>query len=216
MKILSQSAVTLIELIMATVVISIILLGITSSQVIFQKNSNYFGNSYFLSAVTDAMLNHILTSASMAIGSAAANDKGILIGGEADNTLPATTFCIHQDVPETPGSGVDYPGTVNGDLFTTPNDRWLCYTLYTPFVGNLVYCDWPYNSSLPNRGATTCVAGTVLGTVKSVTPSFGSQQALFSVTITNCMDTSQPSTCGTSSNLSVTKTGSVSPSAYSL
>ncbi|MBI3602502.1 MAG: hypothetical protein HY209_06385 [Candidatus Omnitrophica bacterium] len=208
MKILSHLALSLMELIVASVVVIIILLGIASSQLIFQRNSNYFGSNYFVSAMTDNMLNHILTSASMAIGSGIANDKGILIG--LAETGDANTFCIHQDVQKTLGPGVDYPGTVNGDLFTTANHRWLCYTLDST-THQLTYCDRTYTS-----GAAKCPPGNgiVLGTALNVgPPSF--TNGLFSIAITNCMDPTQ-STCGTTSNPSVTKTGSVSPSAHSL
>ncbi len=226
----SKTAITLIELIFALMLLSIVLLGIFAISNVLSNNNQDYGQRYLVRSETQTTLNNILNAASLAVGSglciSAAGtsappcnspyvaDQGILTGLNVGGGYQ--TFCIHQN-----------PTSLLG------GDTWVCYTFVptSPTGPYIYYCNVPYNLNDPsgNRGAAgTCsspelVAGTAYSISNPSPPSFVANpltnQLQFTITIQNCLnDLNPPGTCspsGTSidpvNNPEVTVTGSVSP-----
>jgi prepilin-type N-terminal cleavage/methylation domain-containing protein len=208
-KIFSNTAFSLIELIVSLTLLSIVVLGIFSINTVLVSNNQDFGQRYLVRSETEITLNHILKNASLAVGSANPDDQGILHGSgvQADGNPgmnDANSFCIHQ------------AGGAGNNLIDNPSDIWLCYQL----TGNLInWCAETYTTGAINpRGASKCstsgslIAGqpiTFLGTAFSITnpaPSFDSTKG-FSITIQNCLD----NTAGTCSNTGTSTDPSTNP-----
>jgi len=124
MKIKSSiTAFSLLELIIATVLVSVVLMGIFAINNVLNNNSQDYGQRYLIKSATQTTLNHILNNASEAIGSGTNingyPDLGILIGGPCSpgtggnlgcsDPNNAYTFCIHQDIPPGATSAPYYP-----------------------------------------------------------------------------------------------------------
>ena len=113
---------TLIELIIASMLISLILFGVISTNTALNNTGHDSGQRASVTSQTQTTLNHILNNAAMAVGSSAPNNEGILIGennyGPSDLTGLGDTnsFCIHQS----PGANI---------LNNANEDLWLCYSL---------------------------------------------------------------------------------------
>ena len=211
-KILHNSAFTLIELILSTLLVTLILLGIFSISNVLNNNNQDYGQRYLVRSETQATLNHILNNAALAQGSANANDEGILLGatcpGAAANTLGCATdavnnpnsFCIHQ------------PGGAGNNLINNGADIWLCYT----WTNDQIYwCAETYSGpGADPRGASSCTyaaangktiawqgnATTYLGTEAGYVPLHlpiitAAVQLLFSISINNCLNDITPATC---------------------
>ncbi|MBF0490309.1 MAG: prepilin-type N-terminal cleavage/methylation domain-containing protein, partial [Candidatus Omnitrophica bacterium] len=90
---ISNKAVTLIEILVATAIASMVLFGALLSTTALQKSANDFGSNYVNRSESSAVLDHILRNAGLAMGSdmVPGSDKGVLIG--ADETGDANTFC---------------------------------------------------------------------------------------------------------------------------
>ena len=168
-----KSGVTLIELIVAVSLISIVLLGIYATSNVLSNNSQDYGQKYLVKSETQATLDNILQNASMAIGSNASNDQGIILGTVWGDP---NSFCIHQNPTGNVGA-----------------DNWQCYTWFPSPNYQINSCQPAYNIALLNRGAASCVLAnsTFVGTAFSISPpgtppSFNS--TIFSITIQNCLN----------------------------
>jgi len=204
-RIFSKTGITLVELIVATVLVAVVLLGIFSISMVLNNNNQGYGQRYVIKSSTQTTLNHIINNASLAVGSGLSNDKGILIG-TADGLADDNSFCIHQ-----------HPNNTSTD---TTGDTWACYSL---FNNQINYCTMPYNVGALARGAQSCTTGTnlttgptFLGTAYSISnyngnsspPSFyingtnsGGPPMVFTITIQNCLDdTSSTGTCSPTGN----------------
>ncbi len=204
----SQTAFTLIELIVSLMLVSVIVLGIFSINMVLSNNGQDYGQRYLVRSETQTTLNHILNDVSLAVGSAtyvgspSVLNQGILIGsqmGAANNN----SFCIHKQP--------------NG------SDTWVCYWLDTTPADStyqeIQYCNKTYNlnDAAGYRGAGgSCQVGTTqfLGTAYSITnlpagstltqsPYFVSSggQLLFSIVIENCLNDSAASCYNSNSAL---------------
>ena len=181
-RIFFKTAFSLLELIIASVLVVIVIMGIFAVNGVLSSNSQDYGQRYFVKSETQTTLNHILNNASMAIGSGinvpagvgtTVSDQGIVFGGDlVEGWNDQFSFCIHQDIPITqPLDGA----TVNSTPSTPPsytNSRWLCYTWFGPANPSTAcssilncssyqiwYCAMAYNSNtLSTRGAGSCTS----------------------------------------------------------
>jgi len=211
-KNLSKTAFTLIELIIATALVVIVLLGMFSINSVLSNNSQDYGQRYLVKSGTQITLNHILNNAGLAVGSANANDEGILIGGAANGPADPNTFCIHQ-------ASQSVQGAQNLIGFNT-GDIWVCYSWS---ANQINWCAERYNGSVGDpRGATSCTAAIAAGTVipnpttgsnqtflgsantgfANLPPTFTSDgvQLLFTITLQNCLNNSAASCNGNGAN----------------
>ncbi len=211
-KIVSKKGFSLLELIIASILVVIVVLGIFSVNYVLSNNNQDYGQRYFVKSETQTILNHIINNASLAIGSGTTinglPDRGILVGGTcpgsggdlgcSDPVNNPNTFCIHQDID--PAKGFDST-TVNAPPTTAPNynpSRWLCYT-WNAVTYQINYCAWPYNSSVtPGFGATNCSGAVAppalyLGTASNMPSIAFNPTAGFSITIQNCLNNAAPS-----------------------
>jgi hypothetical protein len=207
----SKTAVTLIELLVAIGLISTVLVGVFSINMVLNNNSQDYGQKYLVKSATQTTLNHILNNVSLAYGSANADDEAVLIGpGFGD----PNTFCIHQ-CGTTTNCGVS--GGSGQNLINSPNDIWLCYnwvkTITNPY--QIEWCAQAYSAGVDPRGASSCSTSstlipnpltgatiTFLGSAYSITNTAGTNlasspsfvlnggQLLFSINILNCLDNS--------------------------
>jgi prepilin-type N-terminal cleavage/methylation domain-containing protein len=212
-----DTAFTLIELIVAMALLSLILLGIFSIGSVLNTNHQDYGQKYLIKSETQTTLNHILNNASLAVGSATSDafgnqDLGILIGaGNPPGVGDANSFCIHQ--------------AANNNIINSAADIWLCYTIN---ANQIYWCTSTFTAaaSAPSfRGAAAPCTGastnyTFLGTAYSISnpsaPAFTAANG-FSITIQNCLNNSL-GTCsatGTSTdpanNPEIQLSGSVTP-----
>ena len=73
------TALTLIELIFATTLVSVVLVGLFSITSVLSTNSQDYGQKYLLASQTQATLNHILGNAALAVrDNFTSNDPGII------------------------------------------------------------------------------------------------------------------------------------------
>jgi len=195
-NIFSKTAITLIELIISTMLVSVVFFGLFSISSVLSNNTKDYAQRFLLNSQTQAVLTHILNNASLGVGSGITNDQGILIG--AGGVGDQYSFCIHQQP-----NGVD---------------TWLCYT-WKHNIGNkyqINYCNRVYNAAGANRGAGSCNAGTLLGTSYNNPAATATYvNGVFTVTLQNCL-TNSAGTCKATgisidpvNNPEVVKTGSV-------
>ncbi len=216
---MTASAFTLIELIVAMVLVSIVVMGIVSINVTLNNNGQDYGQRYLTKSQTQTTLNHILNNAGLAVGSANTNDEGILIGAQVGDP---NSFCIHQP------SGVG-----NNIINYAPGDIWLCYSWINTaaFPYQIEWCAQKYSPGNDPRGATSCPAmlnpnklkaATFLGgayTMTNPAPTFSSTNG-FSITLLNCFNNALPScvngvSTDQANNPSVSLSGTVYPSSVS-
>ena len=222
-RLFSKKALSLLELIIASVLVLIVIMGIFAINNVLSNNNQDYGQRYLVKSETQTTLNHILNNASEAVGSGTTSkissleDVGILIGSDMGDV---NSFCIHQDIAPPPYSGGT---TIDNALVNNPpsaapdytNSRWLCYTWYPSGATcpssnpnctyQILYCAMPYADQPPYRGASNCngsgadFAGPqYLGTAFSnpavtFSATAGGQMA-FSITIQNCL-TNAASSC---------------------
>ena len=171
-NIYNKKAITLVELIIATVLVSVVLLGIFAVNSVLSSNNQDYGQRYLVKSATQTTLNHILNNAALAVGSAATDgsgnavDLGILIGttnyGAPDTTCVGddNSFCIHQ------ASGAN----ILNNTTTYPNGIWLCYT-FLPATYQIEWCAELYDAYVaPNvnvnpRGASSCPTAVTNNTI---------------------------------------------------
>jgi len=210
-KIRCNYAFTLIELIVSMTLMGIVVAGLLSINVVLTSNSKEYSTKAMLEANTQAVLNHILHNANLAVGSGSKiqltdgtiiDDKGIMMGAEIGD---AQSICIHQDPNNTPND--------------TSDDIWYCYTDQGHSSDyQLKYCTRPYTLDPPYRGASSCGgSGTVVGTLGAVTFLTYDKTSGFKITVGNCIDNHADSCTTTESlrdpanNPEVLLTGSVFP-----
>ena len=180
----SKTAYTLIELIVSLALVSVVVLGMFSINVVLNNNNQDYGQRYLVRSETQATLNHILNDASLAVGSATTvngyTDQGIVLGGDPTwGWGDSNSFCIYHGSPST---------------------TWGCYTWFpstdikAPY--QILYCTQPYNTSSSHFGAASCPnTAQFLGTAYSISylngistpPAFNSTTG-FSITIQNCLN----------------------------
>lgn len=217
-KIFSKTALSLLELVIASVLVVVVILGIFAISSVLKNNNQDYGQRYLVRSETQATLNHILNNASLAIGSGTtvtvaggtALDKGILLGdqmGLDPNGWLDHSFCIHQDID--PNKSADYT-TLNIPPTSPPGyigSRWLCYD-WDPPTMEITYFTAPYNLMTDAyRGARTAVndynnniaahglTGTFLGTAITNPFKTGLNAVIsfnatsgLTITIQNCLD----------------------------
>lgn len=173
MKIDHFKAITLMELIIASIVVTVVMLGVVSANIILQKDSTSFSNKYYVTEVANTVLSSILADAAQVVGTASA--PGIVIGA---GTGDANTTCFYQDP--------------NGIIQDTANGKWTCYTYYnppSPNQYNIYRCTSNYSKG-SNQGMKKCNTGagsTLIGTA-SASPWLLTvfNNGLFSLTVDNC------------------------------
>ena len=180
-------ALTLTELLIATTIVGIIMMGVVSSDYAVRKSFQSQSADALLSLHTRVIVNDIIKNAALASGYK--NDLGI-------RTLDANNFCIRQDPKNLP-TPMDYS-----------DDPWVCYT--TVPNSALYTCAKPAGAVPPAACATS---DQKLGAVVSVAPSFDPATDTFSVTIVNRDDPGNPKSI---SNPEVTVTSQTSPAGQSL
>jgi prepilin-type N-terminal cleavage/methylation domain-containing protein len=171
---ISKRAFTLIELMVSLALVSIVLLGIFSINMVLSNNNIDYGQRYLVKSDTQNTLNHILNDASLATGSGITVgtppevDKGILTAADG---LTTDQICIHED---------------------QAGDNWVCYK-FDGAAFQISSCSKPYlltGDATGKRGANAACAYTFVGTAKGITPTFTNtgNQLLFTVNIWNCLD----------------------------
>ncbi len=161
---MSNKGLSLVELILAGLISTIIIGGLFSVLFSTQKLSSDTGKNAYVEGSLRAIVNEILRSASAAVGGA---------GAETGFISPAgmNTFCFAQDM--------------NGSGDLTVADQWACYTYIAP---NIYSCTRGYNAAAANRGVTAACAATnqFIGTVSRFpVVNYVAGTNLFSVTVQN-------------------------------
>lgn len=215
----NTKAFTLMEIIVASMIVAVAMLGIITSNISLQKNAQDTSNAFYVASMTQQMLNQILLDASLAVGTGSNPGVAIATGtamGNGYNTVStgdAKSFCFyHYDPANTtnPGSWACYTwdSSSNGIYYCTRSSAGACSTS-TAFLGK---SKDPFSlSSNPNFIMTTTASG--------------HQRVLFYITLENCLDPSNLNCCDPSdsvctssanppdsSNPYVKKGGGVSPS----
>ncbi len=220
-KIFSKTAYTLIELLVSILLVSVVVLGISSINMVLTNNQQDYGQRFLVKSETQATLNNILNDAALAIGSGLPDsfgnaDLGILIGaGNPPGVGDANTFCIHQA-----GHCMEF----------CVMDNWACYTWYPSsdltYPNQIVYCSFGYTAATGNpsfRGAYPCALVNGPNVIRSAGTAYAnpvvnfSATTGFSITIQNCLNNTASSckSTGTSTdpinNPEVQVSGSVFP-----
>ena len=186
-KFFSKSAYTLIELIVSLALVSIVVLGIVSIDMVLNNNGQDFGQRYVVRSSTQSSLNHILNNAALAVGSVNTDDESIILGG-THGLVDPNTFCIHQ------------PGGAGNNIINNAGDIWLCYT-WTNTLGYPFQINWCAETyagpGADPRGSSSCFTSgslipnpatgasiTFLGSAFSMVPTFTPAAGL-SMTLTN-------------------------------
>ncbi len=164
MKINQIRSFTIIEILVASIVVSIILLGVITTSISLSNSARFSSGNYFVTQSTQSTLNHILKNAALAIGTPSnpgfvgmntlwdkddlgnpikAPDGTVLEGNPPLSDLVGSgkpsTFCIHQNL------------SLNGSyniLNSNAYHRWLCYTLDTA-TKNIYWCARAYDVNNP-------------------------------------------------------------------
>ncbi len=229
MKVQQLKSFTLIEVLVASVVVSIILLGVITSSLSLNNNARYAAGSYYVTENIQNILNDIHSNAFQAYGtpdnpgfvgissitnidSTGASIASWNSGNISIADLPSgdpNTFCIHQNLKT--------DGTFD-EAFPDSNHRWVCYTFIS---SNLYSCVKSFDATcLPNSSCyqTSSQPGACSSTdtnyrlvgalkVKPVTElrinaqQSGQQEALFKVTLETCLNPSDVN-CGSLSTRS--------------
>ncbi len=181
----AMRAMTLTELLISTIIIGIIMIGVVSSDSAVRKNAQNQNASTLLTLHTRVLVNTIISDASLMSGYK--NDQGY--------SPTANGFCFRQDI----NINTKAPNNTPMDY---SDDQWMCYTV---LAFNLRSC--------AKAAVGSCLSSdTLVGAVVSVTPAFDAVANVFSVTIVNRADPSQPKSI---SNPEVTVSAQASPSGQS-
>ncbi|MDO8801773.1 hypothetical protein [Phenylobacterium sp.] len=179
-------AITLTELLISIIIIGIIMIGVISSDSAVRKNAQNQNASTLLTLNTRAVVNAIINNASLISGYR--NDQGY--------SPTANGFCFRRDFNITTNAPNDPPTPADYS-----DDQWMCYTVV---ASNLRSC-----VKTAASGPSSCLSSdTLVGAVVSVTPAFDATANVFSVTIVNRADPSQPKSI---SNPEVTVSARASP-----
>lgn len=238
MKIYNNStAFTLMEVIVASIVVGITVLGIIASNINLQKISKNISDNYYVIQNTNTSLNHILQNASKTVGVISSSSDASISYGFADGSggYGVVLGKNSNDAQVTSVSPSDSSGNntfcfnqTQGD----PNDPnvavWLCYT-WDPNTYNIYWCK--------ENSATACALDTsvLLGTAHAITRTYSisdpqdntQQRVRFDVEIDNCLDNAEASCCNPDPNIDpnckpdnnnpyIVRKGGVSPPGYSI
>jgi len=195
---MNMRAITLTELLVATTVIGIIMIGVVSSDSAIRKNAQNQNAGTLLTLNTRALVNVMISNASLATGYK--SDPGFDFPPNAVLTIqntPPSSFCVRQDM----NINTKVPNNTPEDY---SDDRWACYTVIAP---NLYAC-------LKASKNSSCLASdTLVGPVVSLAVNFNDTSDVFSVTIVNRADPTQAKSI---SNPEVTVSARVSPPGQSI
>jgi len=190
MKIItSKKSFTLVELLVACLIVIIVIIGVYSIGNVLSSNNQDLGQRFLVKSTTQATLNHILNNATLAIGSQTNDsygnaDTGVLVGATVGDP---NSFCIHQ----AGGSG--------NNIINNASDIWLCYTWIPPTAAsnqyNIYWCTSLFVPSSSYRGAAApCISTstnyTYLGTAYTMTTKPYNALNGFSITLQNCLNNS--------------------------
>jgi len=141
----NNKALTLTELLVATVAVSIVMLGVVSVDRALRQSQRGTSRNALVSMKTSALMLSITKEAQQATGSGDnISDPGI-VTIDADSNLSFETACIR----------IDTPGTV----MDTSDDTWTCYSHDAGL--NIRRCTG-------GGAAATCAAGTIIGQAVSL------------------------------------------------
>lgn len=167
------------ELIVASVVTTIVLGGIFALTTSMQGGQNVFGQQNFLANTTQTMVKRILKDASEAVGYS--TTPGIHLVSAITGVSPTEppTFCFHKVIMTSP---------------VVSTDKWVCYKQ----VGTeLRVCDKLYNGNALNGAAGTCSSSEVfVGSVPAATLRVGNPSFVdnvFTIEIINRAGVNNPS-----------------------
>ena len=190
---------TLTELLVAVMSISVVIMGIMSTDYAVRKNAQDASATASLNLKTHAVLNHIINNALPAVGDK--DSKGIRYPGDE------SWFCLRQDASATAGVYTD--------------DNWVCYTvvgsaLYTctnPPASNPALNPLPVPATAgPCRASDTLVEGS-RGIMLSVNPDYSATSNIFGVTVAT---RTNPASSKSTSNPEVSASSSISPWGHSI
>ena len=187
---MTRRALTLTELIIATVIIGIIMIGVVSSDYAVRNHANNQGAGAVLTLNTRVLVDHIMKNAALAIGDK--NNLGFSFAPNAVLNSPPGFFCVRQDINNTPS---DYS-----------DDQWACYTVLS---NSLYACA---RTAVQGPGACTA-ANTLVGAIVSAAVNFSDTTDVFLLMVTNRAD---PAKAQSTSNPQVTVTSQVSPAGQSI
>ena len=234
MNIKHKTSFTIFEVLVASVVVSIIMLGVITTSISLSNSARYYSGSYYVAQNTQTTLNHILGQAALASGTptqpgiigVSSYQVYVLNGATGLWNLQSDpgsgnvdTFCFYQNINFNNSNQTGGPG----------DNRWSCYT----YSGYKIYwCLKSYDflrppgssawnaSSQPGACIPSDVGYKQIGsskerptTIVSINSNLGTSKALFQVSINNCLDPTKVASCvaGDTNNPYVTKTGSISP-----
>lgn len=146
-KIQNQSALTLLEVILASMLVGVVLLGVVSVDLAVRRTQQTTSGSAILAMQTAAAMLTISKETARAIGYQ--GDQGI-----AENDAARNRLCVRQDVPSP---------TPTPDIYT--DDRWYC--LEYDGTRNIFDCLFPAdgggNDLIALTNATPCTTANGLG-----------------------------------------------------
>jgi type II secretory pathway pseudopilin PulG len=204
---------TIFEIVLSTIIVSILMMGIISANVTLQKSAMDASNSFFVTSTTQSALTKILDDASQATGYL--SNVGIAIGtgtsplgngSNAPSAGGANNFCFA--VPVTSANGWFPPNT---------SQAWSCYTWSN---NNIYNCTRPTAGTCPTTSTWIGSSKQVPTVTATLINTGGSQRALVNVIIENCLLPSRASCCDPEdescvtdpTNFYIKKEGSVTPS----
>lgn len=177
MKINKLKAFTIIEVLVASVVVSIIMLGVITTSISLSNSAKFSSANYFVSQNTQSALNQIIAQASIAIGTPSnpgfvgvdnlidkdetgadvVDDSGDVLTRSSLTSGSSNSFCIRQNF------------SVDGD-YSSSNpiayNRWACFT-FNPSNYNLYSCYKPFDiNRLPGSVAYVANAASQPGDCK--------------------------------------------------
>lgn len=114
----NHSGLTILELILATAVVGIVMLGVVSSDYAIRRQNDTLMQSSQAAIFAQSMLTPIMNSAFQAKGSNAL-DRGVAIGAASGMGIADNTFCLRvQHVPADPADKWDcYSNVAGGSLY---------------------------------------------------------------------------------------------------
>ena len=192
------------ELLIATMVVGIIMLGVASSDFAVRKMAQGQGLRTVLDLNTRVLIEHTAKNVSMATGdknnigfssSAGGTDLNVTAGAVPANNY----FCIREDM-DNAGNPNPLPGTPTD----YSDDHWRCYS----DVGNVLY------TCLKNAPADCTAADTSLGSIYNFTAVFSVATGTLSISILNRTDPTKA--VDISSNPQVRRDQMVYPTGHSI
>ena len=172
------------ELIVASLVSTTVLLGVGSLLVSYQTASVRLSKLNYVTTATQATVTRIINDATAAHGNS--SDWAIRVGGSSG--LSTSSFCLGTD-------------TNTDDV----NDQWTCYTQITT---NIYRCQQATIVNCTAAAPSVFIGTALAGTLTATNPSYDVTNNTFSITIINRVDPSQAQSVN---NPQYTASGSTSP-----